>query len=112
MKQFESKVTVNYKDCVATYDTLRSYDTSLLRQFCSTTGIDIMFTSMFIPLKLDAFEFGAGAFVGNNYDYPYFYINSMTLDDASYTTYTTNWSVFNYKKYMRDFDAKLMYTFD
>ena len=112
MKQFESKVSLRYKDCIATYDTLRSYDTTLLRDFCTKSGIDIVFTSMFIQVKLDAYEFGLGSFIGNNHDYPYFYINSMTLDDTNYTTYTTNWKQFNHKKYIRKFDAKMMYTFD
>ena len=109
--QFETNVTRNYRDCIATYDTLRSYDTTILRKFGTATGLDIIFTSMFLPVKLDAFQFGLGAFIGNDHEHPYFYINSMTLDDVSYTTYTTNWSDFNHKKYMSEFDAKLMYTF-
>jgi len=112
MRQFESKVTLNYKDCITSYDIVRSYDTTSLRRLATTTGIDIFFTSMFVPIKIDVIQSGIGAFIGNEYNYSLFYINSMTLDDASYTTFTTNWSEFNHKKYISEFDAKLIYTFD
>jgi hypothetical protein len=112
MKQFEEKVTQNYKDCITTYDTLRSYDTTILRKFGTTTGIDIVFTSFFLPKQIKEIQFSLGAFIGNNHDYPYFYINSMTIDTENHTTITTNWTKFNHKKYIDEFDAKLIYTFD
>ena len=112
MAQFEEKVTKNYTDCVVTYDIVRSYDMTMLRKFASSDVVDIIFTSMFIPISIDVFKSGLGAFIGNTYDYPYFYINSMTLNEQSHVTFTTNWTQFNHAKYVARFGARLMYTFD
>ena len=112
MEQFETQVTKNYKDCITTYDIARSYNTSLLRKIMSTKLVDIFITSMFVPVKIAGFDYALGAFVGNHYDYPFFYVNSMTVFDECSSGFTTNWKQFNHKKYVSDFDAKLMYTFD
>jgi hypothetical protein len=111
MKQMEEKVTQNYKDCISTYDGVRCYDTTLLRKFMTTTGVDVVITSMFSPIEVKSIAFALGAFIGNEYEYPFFYINSTTLCDTNYTTFTTNWKQFNHKKYVKDFGAKLIYTF-
>ena len=112
MKQFEEKVSQNYKDCMTTYDVLRSYDASLIRKFVSANAVDIIFTSMYGPVEVNSFDIGFGAFIGNKYDYPYFYINSTTVKNICITGYTTNWKQFNHKKFVSDYGADLMYTFD
>ena len=112
MKQLEEKVTQNYKDFISSYDVIRSYDTTLLRKFTSNTGVDIFFTSMFSPVEVNSIAFALGAFIDNDYDFPSFYINSNTLCDTNYTTFTSNWKQFNHTKYIKDFGAKLIYTFE
>jgi hypothetical protein len=110
MKQFESKVTQNYRDCITTYDTLRSYDTSFLRKHATSKCIDIAFTSFHTNSNCVSLDRMVGGFIGHH-EFPYFYINATTLNGINHVSYTTNWSAFNHKKYIKDFDATLMYTF-
>jgi hypothetical protein len=112
MRQFEEGATKHYTDGVVSYDILRSYDTSMLRTLATTNIVDIYFTSMYFPVKIKSFDDGLGAFIGNDCDYRFFYVNAMTDIDCNYTTVTTNWTQFNHSKYMSTFGARLRYTFD
>jgi hypothetical protein len=112
MAQFTDLLTARYTDAVVTYDILRSYDTSMLRTLATTDLVDIYLTSMFARAPLEDVDSALGAFIGRDYAYRFFYINSMTYDDVSNITYTTNWTQFDRVRYESDFGARLMYTFE
>jgi hypothetical protein len=111
MDQFQKQVTKYYKDCMTTYDILRSYDTSWLRKLASSKFIDIYMTAMFKPVHMNHFDLGVGAFIGNDYDFPFCYINSTTIGNFNSTTFTTNWTNFNDNKFSSRYKAKRLYKF-
>ncbi len=112
MKQFQEQVALSYKDGMTSYDLLRSYNTTAIRRFASTNVVTIYFTSLLIPRHTTRFDFLIGSFPGNDYDCPFFYINSTTIHETNYTTFTTNWTQFDDEKLISNFDAKHNYTFE
>ena len=85
-EHFEKECTKNVSDAVTSYDLLRGFDTTLLREFGSN-NIDVILTSFKMPL-LHKESFGG--FLGS-YEKPMMYINSMTGDVSSIISYSTNW---------------------
>jgi len=105
--QFKIKITASYTDAMTSYDILRSYDTSFLREYSRKTFTDIIFTTY----KVDGQQFsnlqqGIGGFFGKEN----FYINACTINDTCHFTYITRATSFDDSIFLKDDCTELMYS--
>lgn len=90
MKQFKTQCTENFTDAISSYDMMRGFDVENIREYFSSSVIDIVLTSFRVTECPDEMISGFGGFFGT-YDSHFMYINSMTAKDRSLISYTTNW---------------------
>ena len=84
--QFKTQCTKHFTDAIVSYDMLRGFDTTIMREF-GCNKIDIIFTSFKMPYS---HKKGFGGFIGTE-SAPFMYISSKTSDTESTISYSTNW---------------------
>ena len=90
--QFKIQCTRDFIDAISSYDLLRGYDIGWLRNYLSANTVDVVLTSFKYNRDVPQLKSGFGGFFGT-YKKPYLYVNSITTNNRSLLSYTTNlWS--------------------
>ena len=111
MEQYKTQAIANYMDAHTTYDILRGYDTSNLRQYGIKQWVDVVFTSIYFKEEIEQLICGFGGFVGALSDYEFLYINAISAGTTTNLTYVSNLKQMNYDTLTND-GMTIEYEFD